>query len=159
MKLLFSIIAVFTMALGFSKDYKSLTNESRLESGFSKAAPCTISVNWRVTGKLRKKPDCIDFGLSCLKIENVKPCDEFSISNQDSENTNFKLVYLSNTEFILYFFNDTRDTFLLVEDEIKLPAIMCNAYKKLNITILPGKYTLTKERDGASSTRLRVNSK
>jgi hypothetical protein len=159
MKLLFSIIAVFTMVFtSFSSELFTSSSKS-LDTDYLIAAPCTLSINIMITGKLRKGPECVDLGISCIKVQTGKPCNDFVSSNETGGSTVIKLNWVSNNEIHFYFFNDTRSSIFSVEEVFNLPDAACEAFNKRTITVLKGEYNVEKQRDGSSKVVFRTISK
>jgi hypothetical protein len=159
MKLLFSIIAVFTMVYSsFSNELFNSINKS-IDEEYLIAAPCTLSINFMITGKLRKKPECVELGISCLKIQTGKPCNDFISVNQTEGSTIVKFDWISNTEINFYFFNDTGSSIFSVEEAFNLPDAACKVFNRKIITVLNGEYKVEKQRDGSSKVVFRTISR
>lgn len=140
MKLLFSIIAIFTMA--FTQLYGSNVNENEM------IRPPKFSITY--VGEIGvPKKDCRGLGLGCLKGINILV--EIDLNAGRVSNANTVIFSKDNDKSMtLIFASNDKDPGLEfeVDSDFKVDPKIATAYKNNSITILKGNYKAVKMANG-----------
>jgi hypothetical protein len=140
MKLLFSIIAVFTMA--FTQLNASNVNENKI------IRPPKFSITYNGEIGIPER-DCRGFGLGCLKGINI--LIEIDINEDRVSNANTVIFSKDNDKSMTLIFTSNDKTPGLdfeVDTDLMLDPKIATAYKNNSITILKGRYKVVKMANG-----------
>jgi len=150
MKLLFSIIAVFTMVL---------TNVNAANFDGDKHRDPSVTVQFIGEIGIPRK-ECRGIGTGCLKgvVINI----EIGFNNRQVLNPNTVVFSKTNDNFITLLFV-TKDNNPSLEFEVdtdfKLDPKVANAFQKNSITLLKGVYKASKAEDGQYSVTVPISQK
>ncbi|MEX1188386.1 MAG: hypothetical protein WED33_03950 [Bacteroidia bacterium] len=162
MKIIISILfsaLLGAVVLGGPVEGTKNNSVEKLSANFEKAEPCTLSAGIHFIGKLGKKPECSKLGLSCLKLKPFVEVNKFNPGSYVEGETTLYFEYISNT-LIKVTFNLNRDeTVFEIEEPFLLPDLVSKKFKLSSIEILPGNYSIAKNRNGSFTVQFNISSK
>ena len=124
----------------------------------NKAEPCTIRINLciQIVGTpTSKKSDCVEPGLSCLRVLKCRLVEGNSLKPSEAGTSRLLISNISNSEYSVTFLGAKSTKFTLEEDFL-MPEEVSKAFEKRSITFLKGVYPIKDNRDGSFTVILRA---
>lgn len=130
-----------------------------LEGRFEKAKPCTVTVGIKIHGKLRKAPECTKLGLSCLKFKPFIEVKRLEPGVYDENETVLLFEILSNKMMKVSFNLKHQESLFDVNEAFDVPKLVAEKFGFASIQILPGNYSIIKNRDGSYSINVKIKTR